>query len=80
MKIIIVLYIIGIIIFWLGILNLASLAKRNWEEIDENLKANAKKRSNTSCNITLIVGSLIPIVNFFIGFGYILNPFYFLKK
>ena len=80
MKIIILLYIIGIIIFWLGILNLASLAKRNWEEIDENLKANAKKRSNTSCNITLIVGSLIPIVNFFIGFGYILNPFYFLKK
>ena len=80
MKIIIVLYIIGIIIFWLGILNLASLAKRNWEEIDENLKANAKKRSNTSCNITLIVGSLIPIVNFFIGFGYILNPFYFLKN
>lgn len=80
MKIIIVLYIIGIIVFWLGILNLASLAKRNWEEIDENLKANAKKRSNTSCNITLIVGSLIPIVNFFIGFGYILNPFYFLKK
>lgn len=80
MKIIILLYIIGIIIFWLGILNLASLAKRNWEEIDENLKANARKRSKTSCNITLIVGSLIPIVNFFIGFGYILNPFYFLKK
>lgn len=42
MKILIILYIIGIITFWLGIFNLASPAKRNWNDIDESLKANAK--------------------------------------
>ena len=80
MKIVIILYIIGIITFWLGVFNLASTAKRNWNDVDENLKANAKKRSNASCNLTLIVGSLLPILNFVIGFLYISNPFYFLKK
>lgn len=80
MKIVIILYIIGIITFWLGVFNLASTAKRNWNNVDENLKANAKKRSNASCNLTLIVGSLLPMVNFLIGFLYISNPFYFLKK
>ena len=80
MKIVIVLYIIGIITFWLGVFNLASTAKRNWNAVDENLKANAKKRSNASCNLTLIVGSLLPMVNFLVGFLYISNPLYFLKK
>lgn len=80
MKIILILYIIGIITFWLGVFNLSSTAKRNWNYVDENLKADAKKRSDASCNLTLIVGSLLPMVNFLIGFLYISNPFYFLKK
>ena len=80
MKIVIILYIIGIITYWLGVFNLSSTAKRNWNDVDEGLKANAKKRSNASCNLTLIVGSLIPILNFVIGFVYIFNPLYFLKK
>ena len=80
MKFVIIIYIIGIITFWPGVFNLASTAKRNWNDVDENLKANAKKRSNASCNLTLIMGSLIPILNFVIGFLYISNPFYFLKK
>ena len=80
MKIVIILYIIGIIIFWLGVFNLASTAKRNWNDVDENLKANAKKRSNASCNLTLIAWSLLPMVNFLIGFLCISNPLYFLKK
>lgn len=80
MKIVIILYIIGIITFWLGVFNLSSTAKRNWNDVDESLKADAKKRSNASCNLTLIVGSLLPMVNFLIGFLYISNPLYFLKK
>ena len=43
MKIVIILYIIGIITYWLGVLNFISVAKRNWDDIDESLKANAKK-------------------------------------
>lgn len=80
MKIVIILYVIGIITYWLGIFNLASTAKRNWNDVDESLKADAKKRSNASCNLTLIVGSLLPMVNFLIGFLFISNPLYFLKK
>ena len=80
MKIVIILYIIGIVVYWLGVFNLSFTAKRNWNDVDESLKAKAKKRSNTSCNLTLIVWSLLPIVNFVIGFLYISNPFYFLRK
>ena len=80
MKIVIILYIIGIVVYWLGVFNLASTAKRNWDDVDESLKTNAKKRSNASCNLTLITGSLIPILNFVIGFLYIYNPIYFLEK
>lgn len=80
MKIVIILYIIGIITYWLGVFNLSSTAKRNWNDVDESLKANAKKRSNASCNLTLIAWSLLPIVNFLMGFLCISNPLYFLKK
>lgn len=80
MKIAIILYIIGIIVFWLGILNFVHVAKRNQNDVDENLKTNAKKRSKASCNLTLIVWSLLPIVNFLMGFLYISNPFYFFGK
>lgn len=80
MKIVIILYIIGIITYWLGVFNLSSTAKRNWNDVDESLKANAKKRSNASCNLTLIAWSLLPMVNFLMGFLCISNPLYFLKK
>lgn len=80
MKIVIILYVIGIVVYWLGVFNLSSTAKRNWNDVDESLKANAKKRSNASCNLTLIAWSLLPMVNFLMGFLYISNPLYFLKK
>ena len=80
MKIVIILYIIGIVVYWLGVLNFISVAKRNWDDIDESLKANAKKRSKASCRLTLITWSLIPVLNFIMGFLYISNPFYFLEK
>ena len=47
MKIVIILYIIGIVTYWLGILNLASVAKRNWKEVDENLKDQARNARNS---------------------------------
>ena len=80
MKIVIILYIIGIVVYWLGVLNLTSTAKRNWNDIDESLKDHARKRSKASCRLALITGSLIPVVNFLMGFLYISNPFYFLEK
>lgn len=80
MKIVIILYIIGIVVYWLGILNFVHVAKRNWDHVDESLKANAKKRSKASCRLTLITWSLIPVLNFIMGFLYISNPIYFLEK
>ena len=71
---------IGIVIYWLGILNFVSVAKRHWDNIVEDLKDNAIERSNASCRLTLIVWSLTPVLNFIMGFLYISNPFYFLKK
>ena len=80
MKIVIILYIIGIITYWLGVINFISVAKRNWDDIDESLKEMRNKRSKASCRLALITGSLIPVVNFLMGFLYISNPFYFLEK
>lgn len=80
MKIVIILYIIGIIVYWLGVLNFISVAKRNWDDINENLKKDARKRSKASCRLTLITWSLIPMLNFVMGFLYISNPFYFIRK
>ena len=80
MKIFLVLYIIGIIIYWLGILNFVSVAKGNWDNIDESLKDNARERSKASRILILIARSLISVVNFSAGFGYISNPSYFVIK
>ena len=80
MKIVIILYIIGIITYWLGVINFISVAKRNWDDIDESLKEMRNKRSKASCRLTLITWSLIPVLNFIMGFLYISNPFYFLEK
>lgn len=80
MKTAILIYIIGIITYWLGILNFVSVAKRNWDNIDESLKDNARERSKASCRLTLIVWSLTPVVNFLMGFLYISDPSYFVIK
>lgn len=80
MKIVIILYIIGIVVYWLGVLIFASVAKRNWNDIDESLKEMRNKRSKASCWLTLITWSLIPVLNFIMGFLFISNPFYFLEK
>lgn len=80
MKIVIIFYIIGIVIYWLGIFNFISVAKRNWNGIDESLKNDTRKRSKVSCRLTLITWSFIPVLNFIMGFLYISNPLYFLKK
>lgn len=80
MKTAIIIYIIGIITYWLGVFTLFFIAKKNWDNIDESLKDNARERSKASCRLTLIVWSLTPVVNFLMGFLYISDPFYFLKK
>ena len=80
MKIVIILYIIGIVVYWLGILNLISVAKKNWNNFDENLIHTTTRRSKASRILILIARSLIPVVNFSAGFGYISNPFYFITK
>ena len=80
MKIVIILYIIGIITYWIGIFVLFFTAKKNWNKVDENLIHTTKRRSKASRILLLIVKSLIPVVNFSAGFGYISNPSYFVIK
>ena len=80
MKIVIILYIIGIVTYWLGIFVLFFTAKKNWNNFDENLIHTTKRRSKASRILILIARSLIPVVNFSAGFGYISNPFYFVRK
>ena len=80
MKTAIIIYIIGIITYWIGIFVLFFIAKKNWDNVDENLIHTTTKRSKASRILLLIVKSLIPVVNFSAGFGYISNPFYFVRK
>ena len=80
MKKAIIIYIIGIITYWIGIFVLFFTAKKNWNNFDENLVHNTKRRSKASRILILIARSLIPVVNFSAGFGYISNPFYFIRK
>ena len=80
MKTAIIIYIIGIITYWLGVFTLFFTAKKNWNNFDENLIHTTTRRSKASRILILIARSLIPVVNFSAGFGYISNPFYFLKK
>ena len=37
MKTAIIIYIIGIITYWLGVFTLFFTAKKNWDNVDENL-------------------------------------------
>ena len=80
MKKAIIIYIIGIITYWLGVFTLFFTAKKNWDNVEENLVDTTKRRSKASRILILIARSLIPVVNFSAGFGYISNPFYFIRK
>lgn len=80
MKDAIIIYIIGIITYWLGVFTLFFIAKKNWDNVDENLIHTTTRRSKASRILLLIVRSLIPVVNFSAGFGYISNPSYFISE
>lgn len=80
MKKAIIIYIIGIITYWIGIFVLFFTAKKNWNNFDENLIHTTTKHSKASRILIMIARSLIPLVNFSAGFGYISNPFYFVRK
>lgn len=80
MKKAVIIYIIGIITYWIGIFVLFFTAKKNWNNFDENLVHTTKRRSKASRILILIARSLIPVVNFSAGVGYISNPFYFVRK
>lgn len=80
MKSAIIIYIIGIITYWLGVFTLFFTANKNWDNVDEYFIDTTARYSKASRILILIVRSLIPLVNFSAGFGYISNPSYFLKK
>lgn len=80
MKTAIIIYIIGIITYWFGVFTLFFTANKNWDNVDENLIDTTTRRSKASRILILIARSLIPVVNFSAGFGYISNPFYFIRK
>lgn len=80
MKSAIIIYIIGIITYWLGVSTLFFTANKNWDNVDEYLIDTTTKYSKASRILILIARSLIPIVNFSVGFGYISNSSYYIKK
>ena len=80
MKTAIIIYIIGIITYWLGVFTLFFTAKKNWDNVDEYLIDNTTRYSKASRILILVARSLIPVVNFSAGFGYISNPSYFIRK
>lgn len=80
MKKAIIIYIIGIIVYWLGVFTLFFTAKKNWDNVEENLIDTTIRRSKASHILLLITKSFIPVVNFSAGFGYISNPSYFTRK
>lgn len=80
MKKAIIIYIIGIITYWIGVFTLFFTAKKNWDNVDENLIDTTTRYSKASRILLLIAKSVIPVVNFSAGFGYISNPSYFTRK
>lgn len=80
MKSAIIIYIIGIITYWLGVFTLFFTANKNWDNVDEYLIDTTTKYSKPSRILILVARSLIPVVNFSVGFGYISNPSYYVKK
>ena len=80
MKKVIIIYIVGIITYWLGIFTLFFKAKKNWNNVEEDLIDTTTRRSKASRILLLIAKSFIPVVNFSAGFGYISNPSYFISE
>ena len=80
MKKAIIIYIIGIITYWIGVFTLFFAANKNWNNVDESLVDTTTRHSKASRILILVVKSFIPVVNFSAGFGYISNPFYFIRK
>lgn len=80
MKTAIIICIIGIITYWFGVFTLFFTANKNWDNVNENLMYTTTRYSNASRILILIARSLIPVVNFSAGFGYISNPSYFVIK
>lgn len=80
MKKAIIIYIIGIVTYWLGVFTLFFTAKKDWDNVDEYLIDTTTRYSKASRILILIARSLIPVVNFSAGFGYISNPSYFVIK
>lgn len=80
MKKAIIIYIIGIVTYWLGVFTLFFTAKKDGDNVDEYLIDTTTRYSKASRILILIARSLIPVVNFSAGFGYISNPSYFVIK
>ena len=81
MKIILIIYIIGIVLYWLGIVSLISTMKKNKEQTQEAFKNRGEsKRSPFSNWLTVITGSIIPIFHYAVAFFYIFKPDFIFEK
>lgn len=74
MKIILIIYIIGIVLYWLGLASIISTMKKNKERAREAFKNRGNKRSMFSNWLAVITGSLIPIFHYAVAFLYIFKP------
>ena len=81
MKIILIIYIIGIILYWLGIVSIISTMMKNKEQTLEAFKNRGEsKRSPFSNWLTFITGSIIPIFHYAGSFVYFFKPYFFFEK
>ena len=74
MKIILIIYIIGIVLYWLGIASIISTMKKNKERALEAFNNRSNKRSMFSNWLAVITGSIIPVFHYIIAFLYIFKP------
>ena len=81
MKIILIIYIIGIVLYWLGIASIISTMKKNKEQAQEVFESRGEnKRSPFSNWLTVIIGSIIPIFHYAVAFLYIFKPDFIFEK
>lgn len=81
MKIILIIYIIGIILYWAGIVSIISTMMKNKELTLEAFKNRGEsKRSPFSNWLTVITGSIIPIFHYAVAFLYIFKPDFIFEK
>lgn len=81
MKIILIIYIIGIVLYWLGIASIISTMKKNKEQAQEVFESRGEnKRSLFSNWLTVITGSIIPIFHYAVAFLYIFKPDFIFEK